>query len=107
MVNNYGLSETTVVATSGVSQPTAKECRRSGAPCRRRGRGGRRESRAGPAGGDGDFVIGGVAVGRGYLNRPDLTAERFLAPPAAGTGPVTGCVATEGASNSSDDSTTS
>jgi acyl-CoA synthetase (AMP-forming)/AMP-acid ligase II/acyl carrier protein len=27
---------------------------------------------------DGELVIGGVAVGRGYLNRQELTAERFL-----------------------------
>lgn len=32
-----------------------------------------------PIGAVGEIYIGGMAVGRGYLNRPDLTAERFLA----------------------------
>ncbi|OXR48913.1 hypothetical protein PuT2_10025 [Pusillimonas sp. T2] len=30
-----------------------------------------------PPGGEGELVIGGEGVGPGYLNRPDLTAERF------------------------------
>jgi acyl carrier protein len=34
-----------------------------------------------PIGMTGEMYIGGVGVGRGYLNRPDLTAERFVPNP--------------------------
>ncbi len=34
-----------------------------------------------PPGVAGEIYIGGVGVGRGYLNRPDLTAEKFLPDP--------------------------
>ncbi|WP_414582649.1 amino acid adenylation domain-containing protein [Scytonema sp. PCC 10023] len=34
-----------------------------------------------PVGVTGEVYIGGVGVGRGYLNRPDLTAEKFIPNP--------------------------
>jgi amino acid adenylation domain-containing protein len=34
-----------------------------------------------PIGAPGELYIGGVGVGRGYLNRPDLTSERFIPDP--------------------------
>src|SRR5262249_14130139 len=34
-----------------------------------------------PIGVPGELYIGGDSVGRGYLNRPDLTAQRFLPDP--------------------------
>src|SRR6185295_18969920 len=35
-----------------------------------------------PAGEQGELCIGGRGVGRGYLNRPELTADRFVRDPA-------------------------
>jgi amino acid adenylation domain-containing protein len=79
VVNNYGLSETTVVATSGAVGPEGP-----GAPSIGRAiRGvelqvvGEDLSPVAP-GAEGELVIGGAAVARGYLGRPELTAERFI-----------------------------
>jgi amino acid adenylation domain-containing protein len=85
VVNNYGPTECTVVASSGV------------VPCRHNdsdllpsiGRpidntaiyilNERMESA--PIGTVGEIYIAGSGLARGYLNRPDLTAERFVANP--------------------------
>ena len=79
VVNNYGLSETAVVATSGAVAPNGE-----GAPSIGRPIAGvvaevvDERLRPVEPGVDGELVIGGAAVGPGYLNRDELTAERFL-----------------------------
>lgn len=80
LVNNYGLSETAVVATSG---PVAAGG--EGAPSIGRPIDGvltrivDERSAPVPAGLPGELMVGGVAVAQGYLNRLELTAKRFLA----------------------------
>ncbi|HEY2850503.1 MAG TPA: non-ribosomal peptide synthetase [Gemmatimonadaceae bacterium] len=86
LINNYGPTECTVVATSG--------------PVRPGGRGAEPPSigrsitnvqahvvddslREVADGTPGELCIAGVSVARGYRNRPDLTAERFIADPFA------------------------
>jgi amino acid adenylation domain-containing protein len=79
VVNNYGLSETTVVATSGDVSPEGEGLPSIGAAISGAVAEVVDENLQPVKEGEiGELVIGGVAVGRGYLNRPELTAERFL-----------------------------
>ncbi len=79
VVNNYGLSETAVVATSGAVAPDGEGLPSIGRPIARVVAEIVDEAlRPVEPGVVGELVIGGAAVGRGYLNRAELTAERFL-----------------------------
>jgi len=87
LVNHYGPTESTVVATSVEVAPGAEEDPPIGRPIA--------NSRVYvlddglepvPVGVPGELFIGGDGLARGYLNRPDLTAERFMPDPFGGTG---------------------
>ncbi|MBV9790644.1 MAG: amino acid adenylation domain-containing protein [Chloroflexi bacterium] len=80
LVNNYGPTEATIVATSGSVPPTSSDAPPSI---------GRPISNTEiyllsaqlqpvPLGVLGEVYIGGGQLARGYLNRPDLTAARFI-----------------------------
>jgi amino acid adenylation domain-containing protein len=84
VVNNYGPTECTVVATSGLVPPQSghETSPPIGAPISNT----QiylldREGRPVAQGDSGEIYIGGTGVARGYRNRPDLTAERFLPDP--------------------------
>ena len=81
LVNNYGPTECTVVATSGVVAPAESSNRppsignaidntevfvldEQGKPV--------------SAGNSGELYIGGASVARGYRNRPEITAQKFV-----------------------------
>jgi len=84
LVNNYGPTEATVVSTSGVvtADNSASHSPSIGRPIdgvqiyvlndRRQ---------PVPEGTAGEIYIGGAGLARGYRNRPELTAERFVANP--------------------------
>ncbi|MEW9529367.1 amino acid adenylation domain-containing protein [Microbispora sp. NPDC049125] len=80
LVNTYGPTETTIIATTGdveaggrppigrpVAGTTAHVLGEHGRPV--------------PPGAPGDLHIGGAGVARGYAGRPALTAERFVPDP--------------------------
>ncbi|HEX5709538.1 MAG TPA: amino acid adenylation domain-containing protein [Pyrinomonadaceae bacterium] len=86
IINHYGPTETTVgVLTSVVTAGTHR--RDSSAPPLGRPLDGARayiidtHMRPAPIGLAGELHIGGAGVGRGYLGRPDLTADRFVPDP--------------------------
>lgn len=79
LVNNYGPTECTVVATSAIIAPSGELAPPIGRPIANTqihllddlGR-------PVPPGTVGEIYIGGAGVGRGYRNDPDLTAARFI-----------------------------
>jgi amino acid adenylation domain-containing protein len=88
LVNMYGITETTVHVTYRPLSPSDLE----GAPGSWIGRAipdlsihvlgpGLQPS---PAGVPGELHVGGAGLARGYLSRPDLTAERFVPDPFSG-----------------------
>jgi amino acid adenylation domain-containing protein len=86
LVNNYGPTECTVVATSGVVIPAGAETKQPSI--------GRaidntqlhildEQKRIVPQGTAGELYIGGAGLARGYRNRPELTSEKFVPNPFA------------------------
>ena len=87
LINNYGPTEATVVATSGRVFPLSGSNNAAGLlPI------GRpidntqiyilnEDMQPVPIGETGELYIGGAGVARGYLNRPELTEERFIQHP--------------------------
>jgi amino acid adenylation domain-containing protein len=84
LVNNYGPTECTVVATSGALLPRQRPDALppigraiANVDIRILDEGGRPVK----AGETGEIFIGGLGVARGYRNQPELTRQRFLADP--------------------------
>ncbi|HEY3572046.1 MAG TPA: amino acid adenylation domain-containing protein [Thermoanaerobaculia bacterium] len=88
LFNLYGPTEAAVDVTVWACEP---DSRRSSVPIGRPIANTRvhlldRHLQEVPAGVPGELHIGGVQVGRGYLDRPALTAERFIPDPFGGPG---------------------
>ncbi|HVB22528.1 MAG TPA: non-ribosomal peptide synthetase [Ktedonobacteraceae bacterium] len=90
LINNYGPTEATVVTTSGRILPASSQ---ESAPQHNQPPAiGRpitnmqvflldKQLQQVPVGTTGELYIGGVGLAKGYLNRPELTAERFIPHP--------------------------
>jgi len=86
LVNNYGPTECTVVTTSGRVQPGEGmyETPSIGRPIDQVSvHIVDQQLQPVPAGTAGELLIGGAGVARGYLNAPELTAEKFLPDPSS------------------------
>ncbi len=91
VINNYGPTEATVVATSGAIE--AGQALHIGRPIANT----RiylldEQQQLLPIGVPGELYVGGGGVARGYLNRDGMNAGRFLADPSA-TAPARACTA--------------
>jgi amino acid adenylation domain-containing protein len=89
LVNNYGPTECTVVATSGVVAPFGIEPKQPSigvAIDNTQIHILDEHMRAVPQGTIGELYIGGAGLARGYRNRPELTAERFVKNPFGDSG---------------------
>ena len=80
--NLYGPTETTVFST--LARVTSAQVTIGGPVAGTRLEIVDRAERLAPWGAVGELWIGGAGVARGYLGRPDLTAERFVPDPFAG-----------------------
>jgi myxalamid-type nonribosomal peptide synthetase MxaA len=79
--NVYGPTECTVDATIARLEPSVSQPHIGRPMANRRVHILDDERRAVPVGVVGELYVGGVGVGRGYWNRPQLTAERFVPDP--------------------------
>jgi amino acid adenylation domain-containing protein/FkbM family methyltransferase len=89
VANHYGPTETTVGAVAGDAAPDdeARPTVPLGRPLANTSARILDETfRPAPAGTPGELYLAGAGVARGYLGRPDLTAERFLPDPAGAPG---------------------
>ena len=88
LLNTYGPTESTIVASwhafdlAATAAPVAQNIGRplANLSCHVLDRDGRLV----PSGAAGELCIGGAGLARGYLERPDLTAERFVPDPFSG-----------------------
>ena len=86
-LNGYGPTETTVAASFYRVEEISEGA--TSIPIGKAIANGRlyvldRQGRPVPVGAPGELYVGGVGVGRGYLGRPELTAERFVPDPFSG-----------------------
>ncbi len=90
LINNYGPTEATVVTTSGRIWPVSPQARTlqpNQPPTIGRPITNMQvflldeQLQPVPTGTSGELYIGGVGLAKGYLNRPELTAERFIPHP--------------------------
>lgn len=91
VVNNYGPTECTVVATSAIVSPRATNSQRPsiGSPIAN-AKAFVLDDRLSPVppGEAGELCIGGALVARGYRNMPDLTSTQFVTLMSASGGPL-------------------